>query len=207
MDELQRLAQLYNVSVNALLRQEAVHVDLTPRFRDIIADGDDNACAASQMLAELATAEVELENLLGVKRVRNYPPERPLLSSDVCKQAEQDALELRQRLGLGLAPVADIITLLELELGVRVFVRRLRGKISGLFAYDEQLGACILLNANHPRERRALTGAHELGHLVSTRREPDVYSEFRFRSDAGGALLQCLRTQFPDAPSCPHAQV
>lgn len=175
MDELQRLAQLYKVSVNTLLRQEAIHVDLSPRFRRVIADEDDNAHAASQLLTELAKAEVELENLLGIKRVRNYPPERPLLSADVRKQAEQDALELRQRLGLGLAPVADIVTLLELELGVRVFVRRLRGKISGLFAYDEQLGACILLNANHPRERRALTGAHELAHLVSTRREPDVY--------------------------------
>lgn len=175
MDELQRLAQLYKVSVNTLLRQEAIHVDLSPRFRRVIADEDDNAHAASQLLTELAKAEVELENLLGIKRVRNYPPERPLLSADVRKQAEQDALELRQRLGLGLVPVADIVTLLELELGVRVFVRRLRGKISGLFAYDEQLGACILLNANHPRERRALTGAHELAHLVSTRREPDVY--------------------------------
>jgi Zn-dependent peptidase ImmA (M78 family)/transcriptional regulator with XRE-family HTH domain len=177
MDELQKLAQLYDMSVNALLRQESIHVDLIPRFRRVIADEDDNARAASQLLTDLARAEVELENLLGVRRVRNYPPERPLLSVDVRKQAEQDALELRQRLGLGLAPVADIVTLLELELGVRVFVRRLRGKISGLFAYDEQLGACILLNANHPRERRALTGAHELGHLVSTRREPDVYSE------------------------------
>src|SRR5947207_1990549 len=33
MDELQKLAKAYNVSVNALLRQEAVYVDLAPRFR------------------------------------------------------------------------------------------------------------------------------------------------------------------------------
>ena len=31
--ELQRLAKLYNTSVNALLRREAVHIDLVPRFR------------------------------------------------------------------------------------------------------------------------------------------------------------------------------
>jgi Zn-dependent peptidase ImmA (M78 family) len=177
MDEMQKLAKLYGVSVNALLRQEAVHVDLTPRFRKVIDDEDDGAYFASQLLTDLARAEVELENLLGITRVRNYPPERPLLSGDVRKQAEQDALELRQRLGLGLAPIADIVTLLELELGVRVFVRRVAAKISGLFAFDEQLGACILLNANHPRERRAVTGAHELGHLVCTRRQPDVLNE------------------------------
>src|SRR5437868_11338652 len=44
--ELQKLASLYNVSVNALLRQEAVHVDLTPRFRKLITNDDDAARAA-----------------------------------------------------------------------------------------------------------------------------------------------------------------
>jgi Zn-dependent peptidase ImmA (M78 family) len=32
----------------------------------------------------------------------------------------------------------------------------------------------MLLNANHPWERRALTAAHELGHFNSARREPEV---------------------------------
>jgi Zn-dependent peptidase ImmA (M78 family) len=43
-----------------------------------------------------------------------------------------------------------------------------------VFAYDETLGACILLNANHPRERRNQTGGHELGHFISVRNEPEV---------------------------------
>lgn len=177
IDELQKLASFYNVSVNAVLRQEAVHVDLTPRFRRLIDDEDDVSHAASQLLTDLAAAEVELENLLGVRWPRNYPPERPLVSPDVLRQAEHDALEFRQRMGLGLSPISDLITLLELDLGVRVFVRRLHSRISGLFAYDEKLGACILLNANHPRERRAVTIAHELGHLVCSRRQPDVVND------------------------------
>lgn len=174
MDELQRLTKLYGTSVNALLRREAVHVDLAPRFRKLIGADDPAAVAAAQLLSDLAKAEVELENLLGIKRTRNYPPERPILGGDVRVQAEQDALELRQRLGLGFAPVLDIVTLLEMELGVRVYVRRFDGKISGVFAYDEALGACILLNANHPKERRNQTGGHEVAHLISVRREPEV---------------------------------
>jgi Zn-dependent peptidase ImmA (M78 family) len=174
INELQKLALLYNVSVNALLRQEAVHVDLTPRFRKLIAHEDDVSRAASQLLADLAAAEVELENLLGVRWPSNYPPERLLVLPDARRQAEHDALEFRQRMGLGLAPISDLITLLELDLGVRVFVRRLHNRISGLFAYDEKLGACMLLNANHPRERRTLTAAHELAHLLCSRRQPDV---------------------------------
>jgi Zn-dependent peptidase ImmA (M78 family) len=117
---------------------------------------------------------VELENLLGIKRERNYPPERTILPGDVKAQAEQDAAELRQRLGLGIGPVPNIVTLLEMELGVRVYVRRVDGRISGVFAYDDALGACMLLNANHPRERRNTSGGHETGHFISTRRQPEV---------------------------------
>lgn len=173
MNELQQLAKLYGTSVNALLRRESIHVDLSPRFRRIV--GSDNAAAeAADLMAELAKAEVELENLLGIERVRNYPPERPLLPGDVRTQAEQDATELRQRLGLGIGPVSDIVTLLEMELGVRVYIRRFDGRISGVFAYDEALGPCMLLNANHPRERRTQSGGHETGHFISTRREPEI---------------------------------
>jgi len=172
MGELQKLARLYRTSVNALLRQEAIQVDLAPRFRKLAGSSNTSVDTAVKLLGDLA--KVELENLLGVKRVPNYPPERPILRGDVRAQAEQDALELRQRMGLGMSPVSDIVTLLELELGVRVYVRRFDGKISGLFAYDEALGPCILLNANHPRDRRTQSAAHECGHLISTRREPEI---------------------------------
>jgi Zn-dependent peptidase ImmA (M78 family)/DNA-binding XRE family transcriptional regulator len=201
MSELQHLARLYGTSVNALLRQEAIQVDLAPRFRKLAGSSDTSVDAAAKLLADLAKAEVELENLLGFKRVRNYPPERPILRGDVRAQAEQDAMELRQRLGLGISPVPDIVTLLEMELGVRVYVRRFDGKISGLFAYDEALGPCILLNANHPRERRTQSAAHECGHFVSTRREaeilhnnePENSREERYANAFGRAFLTPAR--------------
>jgi Zn-dependent peptidase ImmA (M78 family)/transcriptional regulator with XRE-family HTH domain len=173
LDELQRLASLYGTSLNALLRREAVQVDLKPRFRRM-GEQDDGVEGAVALLTTLVQAELELEDLLGVRRSRNDPPERPLMPGDVVLQAEHDAAELRQWLGIGQAPVHDIVSLLELQLGVRVFVRRLPAKVSGLYAYDEAAGPCILLNGAHPRERRAQTGAHELGHLVSTRRAPDA---------------------------------
>jgi Zn-dependent peptidase ImmA (M78 family) len=148
----------------------------------MIGSKDDAAATAAQLLTDLARAEVELENLLGVKRLRNYPPERSILPGDVRMQAEHEATELRERLGLGIRPVPDIVTLLEMELGVRVYVRRLDGRISGLFAYDEALGACILLNANHPRERRNQTAGHECGHFISTRKQPDVLHQDEFEN-------------------------
>lgn len=173
LGEIQKLAQLYRTTVNALFRQEAVHVDLVPRFRKL--DGKSTAAdQAAELMASLAKAEVELENLLGVKRPVTLPSERPLMSGDVKVQAENDAAELRQRLGLGLAPISNLVGILEMDMGVRVYVRRLPPSISGLFAYDEAVGACILLNASHPRERRNHSAGHETGHLIATRHKPEV---------------------------------
>ena len=174
IDELRGLAKLYGVSVNSLLRQEAVHVELAPRFRKLSGAVDNAVDEAAEIISRLAKAEVELENLLGIKRAKNYPPERPILRGHLKAQAEQDALELRYGLGLGNAPITDIVTLLEMEMGARVYIKRINSRISGLFAFDDELGPCMLLNADHPRERRAQSAAHECGHLVSTRNKPNV---------------------------------
>lgn len=174
IDEAQRLAKLYGVSVNALFRQEAVHVDLVPRFHKL-PDADGKAAdEAVKIMSCLAKAEVELENLLGIERARNFPAERPILPGDVNQQAEADALEFRLCLGIGNAPITDMVKLLEMELGVRIYVRRVDNRISGVFAYDEALGPCMLLNANHSKTHRAQAAAHECGHFVSTRNKPAV---------------------------------
>ncbi|GFO63158.1 XRE family transcriptional regulator [Geomonas paludis] len=173
-DELQQLARLYNTSVNSILRKEAVHIDLVPRFRKLVSSEDNAIEKSIKLLHDLVAAELELETVLAVDRPRNYPPERPILPGDVRNQAELDAQELRDWLGLGGGAIFDIVSILDLQLGVRVYVRQLDSSVSGLFAYDEQAGACMLLNANHPAERLKNTGAHELAHFVSTRREPEV---------------------------------
>ena len=172
--ELITLTDLYGVTLNQLLRQEAVHVDLVPRFRKM---GDNVETAfenAITTLNDFVTAEVELENLLGINRQSNLPPERPLLPGDVRKQAEIDAHELRQRMGLGQGPVRNIFALLELDLGMRVYTHPLKNNVSGLFAYDDAVGACILINSSHRYERQVQTSVHELGHAVSARHRPDV---------------------------------
>ncbi|WP_041345282.1 XRE family transcriptional regulator [Nitrobacter winogradskyi] len=177
IDELQKLATSYRTSANAILRKEAVHLDMVPRFRKLSESSDHAVEQASRLLNDLVRAEVELENALGVARTRNYPPERPILPGDIRIQAEQDAQELRDWVGLGPGPVTDIVSILDLQLGIRVYVRRLDGKVAGLFAYDDAAGACILLNANHPHERLTQSGVHELAHFISTRRQPEVLTD------------------------------
>ncbi len=179
IQELQTLASHYGVSVNAILRREAVHIDLVPRFRKLRETDDVHVAEAVRLLNDLVKAEVELENVLGVFRDRRYPPERGISTGDVVELAETHAQELRDELGLGGAPIVDIFTLIELDLGIRLYQQRLgsKSKVSSLFAFDSSVGACILLNANHPWERRVQSAAHELGHFTGTRQMPEVLEQ------------------------------
>lgn len=182
IDELQALSRCYGVSLNSLLRRESVHVDLVPRFRSLPETGDAGIDQAARMLNDLVRAEVELENILGVQRTYNYPAEKTILPGDVRTQAEHDAQNLRNWLGLGEGPVQNLFAILELQLGVRVYSRKLDPKVSGLFAYDDAVGACILINSSHRKDRRSQTGGHELGHFTATRRHPEVYQDEKYEN-------------------------
>jgi Zn-dependent peptidase ImmA (M78 family)/DNA-binding XRE family transcriptional regulator len=209
-DELSSLVQLYGVSLNELLRDHAIHIDLEPRFRAMPEIHRSKAEPAAALLNVLAAAEVELEGLLGRRTPRVYAPERPIAPGDPEQQAEEAAIELRHRLGRGLSPIKDLIALLEIELAIRVFIRPIEERsISGLFVFDEAIGACILLNGYHAVERRLQSAAHETGHFVATRGRPDVDSpavdthsrEERFAKRFGFALLMpaaAIRTMFSD---------
>ena len=179
IQEFQVLARHYGVSVNALLRREAVHTDLVPRFRRLRETEDEHSAEAIQLFNDLIRADVELGNVLGIERRRNYPPDRGINEGNVLTLAEKHAQELRDWLGLGPGPIADIFSVIELGLGIRLYQRRLssKSKVAGLFAYDETVGACILLNANHPLPRRIQSATHEVGHFYGTRNTPEVLEE------------------------------
>lgn len=179
IQEIQTLARHYGVSVNALLRREAVYTDLMPRFRKLRETENTHVTETIQLFNDLIKADVELENVLGIQRRQNYPPERGINEGDVVALAEKHAKELRDWLGLGPGPIADIFTVIELGLGIRLYQRRLSAgsKVAGLFTYDESVGACILLNANHPLARRIQSAAHEVGHFYGTRQIPEVLEE------------------------------
>lgn len=173
LDELDQLSRLYGLPINRLLAREAVQLDLQGRFRRVDVN-EKEAANVLQKLNRLASASVELERLLGIRFAPIYLPEQPISPGSVERQAEEAALELRHRLGLGLGPINDIVSLLENELGIRVFVRPLPSDIAGVFAFDPVVGACILLNAKHPWERRALTAGHEVGHFLTNRSNVDL---------------------------------
>jgi Zn-dependent peptidase ImmA (M78 family) len=150
-----------------------------PRFRKLRETEDIHTAEAIELFNDLIKADVELENILGIERRRHYPQGRGIHEGDVVVLAETHAKDLRDWLGLGPGPIADIFSVIELGLGIRLYQRRLSSgsRVAGLFTYDETVGACIFLNANHPLPRRTQSAAHELGHFFGTRENPEVLEE------------------------------
>jgi Zn-dependent peptidase ImmA (M78 family)/DNA-binding XRE family transcriptional regulator len=177
-EELLAFARLYGVSAGKLTSPDAIHVDLSAKFRR--AEGKEASKAVTQALSllnRLATGAVQLEQLLGQELRTDYPPPIRINPQIVNQQAEDAANNLRTRLGVGLGPIPDLISLLELELGLRIFFRPLPSQIAGLYAYDAVIGACVLINANHQWKRRVQTAIHETGHFVSDRSHADILEE------------------------------
>lgn len=178
--ELQKLSKLYGVSVNSILRRKAVHIDLVSQFRKSKRSNAGIEQKAYKTLNRLVCAEGEFDAVIGLKDTRNYPPERGIAGGDVELLAEQHSFELRQWLGIETGPIADIFSRIELNLGVRLYQRKLHPSISGLYAHDDQVGACILLNANDPVYRRTHSAGYMLGHFVSTRRRPEILYKTKY---------------------------
>lgn len=82
---------------------------------------------------------------------------------------ETFAAEARQRLGLGVKPVWDMVALLEDE-GVFVVEAPFESRnLFGAFTYSEITGPCVLLNTACTRGRQTTTAAHEYCHNLRDR--------------------------------------
>ncbi len=178
-DEIIKLASFFGRKVHELVRPGEPVTDLQPHLR-AVADKmktDDQFQAglssAIDQLQALAEDYLELEKLMGSPHRPSYPAEVVLnLKLDPTEQAEVVANQERNRLGLGEQPVIELRRTLEWDVGLRIFYTRdLPSSIAGMYAYSAELGACILINRNHPPERRRVSMLHEYGHfLLSTDR-------------------------------------
>lgn len=189
--ELRQFAELYDVPESELINDDVAPLELEVEFRSSAAGSQatDEVLVAS-MLNRLASSALQLEALLGQTPPRiDLPAVTVSKSGSLDRQAEDAALQLRSRLGIGLGPIQNLSALMEFEMGLRVFERPLPSKISGAIAFDERVGGFVLLNSLHPSYRRRVTEAHEVGHALT--RQTGLIVHFEGEAHQGRAERFC----------------
>ena len=167
-DELRALAELYDCPESELLDQERPELQMEVDFRmSAQSDLASDEVEVAAKLHRLAASAIQLETLVGQRPQKLDLPDVSISKTgSIEQQAEDAALALRTRLGIGLGPIQDLTALMEFELGLRVFERPLPSRVSGAVAFDAAVGGFVLLNSLHPLYRRRLTAGHEIGHLL-----------------------------------------
>lgn len=175
--ELMRLANIYRQRVSELVGREQVTAGFVSQFRSterqspaISAEYEKSAYELQRLSEDYA----ELERLLGVRRRWRYPAVYETTGATPEDIGAEVAGAERNRLGLGDGPIGNLRERLESDVGLRIFYFRMPGKLAGLFAYNEDLGACFGINSNHPAERRQWSLAHEFGHFLMHRFRPEI---------------------------------
>ncbi len=173
-DEIIKLASFFGRKVNELVRPGEPITDLQPHLRAVAEKMNANdqnhgrLSAAIDQLQSLAEDYRELERIMNAPLRPNYPAEVVLSPNfDPVEQAEVAANQERNRLGLGDQPIISLRSTLEWDVGLRIFYATdLPPNIAGMYAYSAALGACILINREHPPERQRVSMLHEYGHLL-----------------------------------------
>jgi Zn-dependent peptidase ImmA (M78 family) len=175
-EQLISLARLYGRPVSQLLRPTSPPVAIGARFRAALASASEteNLPGLIARLEELADNYLDLLRRAVAEPPGQYPPVRRIDHLDPAQAAEDLAVEERNRLGLGDGPLRLLREVLEVDVGLRIFIESLPSRVAGLFVFVESLGGCVALNANHPLERRRWTLAHEYAHFLVSRDRAEV---------------------------------
>jgi Zn-dependent peptidase ImmA (M78 family)/DNA-binding XRE family transcriptional regulator len=138
-----------------------------------------------------------LEELCQAPLRRRYPPEYDIHGTDPELAAEDVASSERRRLDLGEGPLVNLREVLESDVGLRVFQMELPSKVAGMFAFADQVGACIAVNLLHPSERRRASMAHEFGHFLTARYRSEITFEARYeRKPSGERFAEAFARSF-----------
>ncbi len=172
--EIIKLAALYGQPVNHFVRTLEPLTDFQPHFRAAMekvkpADVEQLKIAIGEFKAFVENY-LDLEQRMKAPMRLNYPQPVELNPRvNVSELAEDVANRERQRLGLGDQPIPNIRSLLELDVGARIFFTRLPRMFAGMYIFVDGLGGCMLINSVHPADKQRASIAHEYAHLIVDR--------------------------------------
>lgn len=83
----------------------------------------------------------------------------------------------RASLEVGKVPLRNLRDVLEEKRDIQVFYLGLPDSISGMFAFGEDVGGCILINSSHPLGTQLFSLAHEYAHYLFDREKMGCVTE------------------------------
>ncbi len=200
--EIVKLAALYGQPVSHFVRTMEPLTDFQPHFR--VAMEKVKPADAEQLKVAIQGFKEFVENYLDLeKRMKspmrmNYP--RPVELNarvNVTDLAEDMANRERQRLGLGDQPIPNIRSLLESDVGVRIFFARLPRMFAGMYIFVDGLGGCMLINSVHPADKQRASISHEYAHLIVDRYTAGIdYLTNRGRKPANERFAESFAMSF-----------
>jgi Zn-dependent peptidase ImmA (M78 family)/DNA-binding XRE family transcriptional regulator len=174
-NELIKLARAYGQTVSDFVHSRPVIQPFEVQFRATYRRNEDEEIQIYPCilhLEELCRNYLELEEIMDAPLPRNYPQQYEVSNMPIESAAESISISERQRLGLGDSPIPNLRDILEQSVGLRIFYIKLPSKYSEIYSFDEKLGGCMAINANHPEERRRWSLAHGYLHFLAHRRKP-----------------------------------
>ena len=172
--EIIKLAALYGYHVSHFVRTMEPLTDFQPHFRaamEKVKPADvEKLKAAIGNFKKFVENYIDLERRMKAPMRLNYPQPVELNPRvNVSELAEDVANQERQRLGLGDQPIPNIRSILELDVGVRIFFASLPRMFAGMYIFVDGLGGCMLINSVHPADKQRASIAHEYAHLIVDR--------------------------------------
>ena len=154
--------------------------------RVMSAPAKDDTAPARRRVRQVLETEAALTDATGLR-----PLERSAAGTAIIDRARSESLTegspgtagarlaqiVRDELGLGYAPVADLPALCERHFGLNTVTWPIGKAVSGLCAHGADI-ALVLVSSSFPRGHQRFTGAHELAHhLLDDPREVIVESD------------------------------
>ncbi len=142
---------------------------------------------------------------MGTVTLRCKTPDEQLVAK---AQAAKDADRILASVWGGWIPVDPVR--IARGLGIRVVDAPLDNSVSGALVKEQGQDATILLNAGDSPNRKRFTCAHEIGHFVRRREQPDEYEYVDYRADlasTGSDAEEVYANQFAASLLMPESEV
>ena len=175
--EIVHLAQLFERQVSELLQGSQPSEGFAVQLRDELRPSaliDADLLPHIEEFERLCEDYKQLEDLCHAPLRRRYPIPYDMRGTDAEIAAVDAASTERRRLDLGDGPLLKLREILESDVGLRIFQLELPSAVAGMFSFTESLGGCIAVNLRHPVERRRQSLAHEYGHFLTRRSQPEI---------------------------------